>query len=143
MENKNLGLDNFWNPMKEKYPHAVEEFCQWIDKYKELVQWKTFMPEAKFHDLPLDFQFGIFMGYCNQRVEKDKDDPLAIISFFVEGQLDIIEGNLTAVKLEANSLEELPNWDKLSKTTNEDLKEKAEQGKVVSINSRKQEAPAE
>lgn len=44
----NLGKDNFWNEMKEKYPHSVDVFCKWIDGYKAKVGWvKLFGPDVK------------------------------------------------------------------------------------------------
>lgn len=57
---QNLGKDNFWEPIKEKYPLAVERFCEWIDEYKEIVGWnKMFGSNVKFHDIPYEMQMGI------------------------------------------------------------------------------------
>jgi hypothetical protein len=64
---ENLTKENFWNEMKEKYPQAMERFCEWIDDYKRQVEWKklfntTYYP-WKFHDLPLAMQFGIWRQF--------------------------------------------------------------------------------
>jgi hypothetical protein len=57
---ENLGKENFWNPMHEKYPLAVDKFCKWIDEYKKHVNWKELFGEkVKFHDLPYELQMGI------------------------------------------------------------------------------------
>ena len=57
---ENLGKENFWNEMKDRYPHAVDVFCRWIDGYKEKVGWADiFGQKVKFHDLPYELQMGI------------------------------------------------------------------------------------
>jgi hypothetical protein len=76
---ENLNKENFWDDIKERYPQAVELFCNWIDKYKEEVGWdrlfangQYFMePErngghridTKFHDLPFEMQNGILARF--------------------------------------------------------------------------------
>ncbi len=51
----------------EKYPDVVTHFCEWIDKYKEKVGWgDLFLPEVKFHHLPIEMQRGIMELYLDQ-----------------------------------------------------------------------------
>jgi hypothetical protein len=60
----NLGKENFWNPMREKFPLAVEAFCKWIDEYKKIVDWENVIgAKVKFHDLPYEMQMGIMNRY--------------------------------------------------------------------------------
>lgn len=80
----NLNKDNFWNPMREKYPDAIDHFCKWVDEYKKSVNWDKlfgatarpdYVHEApKFHDLPIEFQFGIIGKWILevQKVDVDK-----------------------------------------------------------------------
>lgn len=57
---KNLNKEEFWNPLYEKYPEAVQLFCDWIDEYKKAVNWNEIIGEkVKFHDLPYEMQFGL------------------------------------------------------------------------------------
>lgn len=36
---KNLNKENFFNAMAEKYPEAMQLFCDWIDAYKASINW--------------------------------------------------------------------------------------------------------
>lgn len=72
-----LTLENFWNKAMEKYPLSTKAFCEWIDTYKEKVDWKWLFNEngnywdiheeppepTKYHDLPIAMQFGIYMEF--------------------------------------------------------------------------------
>lgn len=59
--------------MYERYPLSVTEFCKWIDEYKKRVNWNAMfmnLPSVKgeasyikFHDIPLEMQFGIWMRF--------------------------------------------------------------------------------
>lgn len=69
---KNLTKENFWNSMMEKYPKAMDGFCKWIDEYKIKRSWKTIFhghlfQTPKYHDLPLEWQMGIFMLFLFER----------------------------------------------------------------------------
>lgn len=63
---KSLTKENFWDDLMLKYPQAVKEFCNWIDDYKRSVNWTSFIPEAKYHDLPFEFQLGIWFRYMEE-----------------------------------------------------------------------------
>lgn len=76
-----LTLKEFWRPLKEKYPDALEHYCHWIDQLKLDVYWKlifgmnnypvkeprfegqTETRHPKAHELPAFLQLGIFMQY--------------------------------------------------------------------------------
>lgn len=71
--------EKYWNKWQEKYPDAVDAFCKWIDMYKAAIGWKTLFnsdsewqdangknaPAPKFHDLPVAFQWGIFLQFIS------------------------------------------------------------------------------
>lgn len=67
---QSLNLE-FWDKLKEKYPHAMKDFSEWIDQYKRDVNWNWIFNEThstsanipKYHDLPDAMQFGIFQEY--------------------------------------------------------------------------------
>lgn len=66
----NLNKENFWNPLREKYPEAVEHFCNWIDQYKKEIGWNELFGcsadedcPIKFHDLPYEMQNGILARF--------------------------------------------------------------------------------
>lgn len=80
-----LTLNDFWRPLKEKYPDALEHYCTWIDKLKEDVYWKlifatgnypkkepreygakTETRQPKAHELPAFLQIGIFLLYVSE-----------------------------------------------------------------------------
>lgn len=83
---ENLNKENFWNDMMQKYPQAMEQFCKWIDAYKNKNNWdklfnagvevfarawdgngydktggETIAP--KFHHLPIEMQAGIWQAF--------------------------------------------------------------------------------
>jgi len=80
---KKLSKAEFWNPLYEKYPQAVQVFCDWIDDYKKRVQWDDLFKEhllpskndpyvgetrtPKYHDLPLAMQVGIYIEFMQAR----------------------------------------------------------------------------
>lgn len=87
MTQENLNKENFWNEMHQKYPLAMKDFCEWIDKYKESIKWKSLFNDhfkrgeikgkgwgeteisflhPKFHDLPLALQMGIWREYLDE-----------------------------------------------------------------------------
>jgi len=74
----NLGKENFWNEMKDKYPYSVDVFCKWIDGYKNKVGWANiFGPKVKFHDIPYEMQMGIMNRFFIETYagEKEYSDP--------------------------------------------------------------------
>lgn len=74
---QNLNKENYFNQLKEKYPKAMELFCQWIDKYKQTADWNELFnsssewqsadgknaPAPKFHDLPYELQYGLLLRF--------------------------------------------------------------------------------
>lgn len=91
---ENLNLNNFWNPLKEKYPFAVFEFCSWIDQYKRRVDWGTLfngtfgLTTPKFHDIPLEMQIGILLKFLDSPYMGNRNPR--IVSQILNGD-DIIE----------------------------------------------------
>lgn len=100
----NLSKKGFWDILYKKYPNDMQHFCNWIDQYKNNVNWKSLFPIAsrnhywvdmKFHHLPIAMQIGIFLQYVSEldseykvgiRLMKNKDDfdwmPRIIQDFF-------------------------------------------------------------
>jgi hypothetical protein len=98
----NLNKENFWNPLKEKYPEAVEHFCNWIDEYKKEVGWeKIFGAHVKFHDLPYDMQNGILARFDLEKFNgKTKtatimqNEPNRIDGLFLDVQRAIVNRSI-------------------------------------------------
>jgi len=79
-----LTLKDFWRPLKEKYPEAMEHYKQWINQLKLDVYWKLIFAEQNYpakeprfeghseyrhpkaHELPAFLQIGIFVQYVNE-----------------------------------------------------------------------------
>lgn len=62
--------ENFFNDLQEKHPLAMKEFCTWIDKYKQTVNWTDlFKVGTKFHHLPFAMQIGIMANFFNNKAE--------------------------------------------------------------------------
>lgn len=75
---KGLTKENFFNPLMEKYPKAVQAFCDWIDGYKLAVDWRGMFREiptagwvhpqpVKFHDLPFEMQSGVIERFFDEK----------------------------------------------------------------------------
>lgn len=67
---ESLTKENFWNALTEKYPEQMKQFCDWVDEYKQRIDWDNLFREndsniaaPKFHDLPIAMQFGIFCQF--------------------------------------------------------------------------------
>lgn len=87
---QNLTKENFFNEMKEKYPLAMKDFCNWIDKYKVQNNWDMLFNGGlqitehvetrapKFHDLPFAMQIGIMAQYFNSIQEEPLSDDQAV-----------------------------------------------------------------
>jgi hypothetical protein len=61
---ENLGKENFWDAIRDRYPEGFIHFTEWVDRYKEEIGWdKIFAPGVKFHDVPLDIQNGIIARF--------------------------------------------------------------------------------
>lgn len=95
MKEENLTKENFWNGIKEKYPKASKEFCDWVDAYKEENNWDSLFnsdyvpafqeptcPAPKYHDLPIAMQFGIFVQFVFDMRDKYLE-RLSAINVFV------------------------------------------------------------
>jgi hypothetical protein len=97
-----LTKENFWNELYAKYPGEVQQFCDWVDKYKQSINWVLLFGQSemtvdmapKFHEIPIAMQIGIFLQYVSESGARysielevgDADDfnriPLAIKEFF-------------------------------------------------------------
>lgn len=70
-----LKKEDFFNEMNSKFPKAMEEFCKWVDRYKEAVGWSMLFnsesnyqnaegknaPAPKYHNIPYAMQLGIWI----------------------------------------------------------------------------------
>ena len=68
-----LTKENFWQPMEELYPDALQLFHEWFTKYKADNNWNHLFnsnseyqnadgknaPAPEYYDLPTEFQVGI------------------------------------------------------------------------------------
>lgn len=74
----NLSKENFFNERQRLYPKAMKLFCDYIDEYKKLVDWRSlftthdcdcpcdytdFDISPKFHDVPFELQVGVIMAF--------------------------------------------------------------------------------
>ena len=60
----NMNKANFWDNIYEAYPKAVQEFYDFIDAYKKENNWDNLFKEGiKFHDIPIEMQFGIWLEF--------------------------------------------------------------------------------
>lgn len=80
MVRENLNYKNYWNELFAKYPDSVTIFCNWIDAYKRLNDWKGLFnsdsnwqdaegknaPAPKFHEIPLAMQVGILIEFISE-----------------------------------------------------------------------------
>lgn len=93
-----LTKQDFWDPLKEKYPKAMKHFGEWVDQYKSEHNWEALFNDGydggwteeqgsirgtapKYHQLPIAMQFGIFTEYWFSCIEKLKKQP-ANLNFF-------------------------------------------------------------
>lgn len=62
---QNLNKENFWNALEQKYPVAMQRFKEWIDAYKNEVDWSELFAEyeVKLHDIPIEMQLGILLRF--------------------------------------------------------------------------------
>jgi len=73
MELTNLNKENFFNILYERYPLAMQEFCDWIDQYKIDCNWsEIFGDKIKYHHLPIAMQIGIWVEFIFS-FDGDKD----------------------------------------------------------------------
>lgn len=87
-----LTKENFWDATMKQFPKATKEFCQWIDKYKEAVNWNGIFGEhetrdtdtgkivscgfaPKFHNIPYAMQQGIWIEFVNQNLHQYFEQP--------------------------------------------------------------------
>lgn len=84
--------------MQRLYPHAMNDFCNWIDQYKKQNDWdkifntgsphyiKMGWHNIKFHDLPLAMQMGIWSEYLDSySINNCKDGIEMFLSGTEEG----------------------------------------------------------
>lgn len=60
---------NFWDAIEKVYPEQFKHFSNWVDEYKDRVNWnqiflwKVGQEMPKIHHMPTAMQFGIFCQY--------------------------------------------------------------------------------
>jgi hypothetical protein len=117
---ENLNKENFWNELQIKYPDAMKIFCDWIDQYKNKVDWQKLFARrtfkiseeetsaeyenriSKFHEIPLAMQIGIWIEYvverggCNWTIENmfEINWREEIANFIMAEQINIIDYEL-------------------------------------------------
>jgi len=64
---ESLTKENFWNDMDEKYPEAMKVFKRWLEEYKLNMQWAATGDSIKYHDLPIEMQIGIWLGFAREK----------------------------------------------------------------------------
>ena len=94
---KGLTKENFFNEMMEKFPNSMKVFCEWIDEYKESVNWNKLFNDSysqtniqrapngevchidfsapKFHDIPHDMQVGIWIRFAEETLDHLFEQP--------------------------------------------------------------------
>lgn len=73
-----LDKENFWDPLFKENPIMAEKFQKWIDEYKSHIIWDDlfnhynalrysphYPSRIKFHHIPIEMQFGIFLEFTN------------------------------------------------------------------------------
>lgn len=95
---ENLTKENLFNDLYLKYPDAMNVFCEWIDGYKEAVDWiGLFGNEIKFHHIPGEMQCGIWIefmlsqGACTYEVDFTEFDLSDEITEWVKMKQQDIE----------------------------------------------------
>lgn len=76
---ESLTKENFWNEILEKYPKSGKLFCDWIDQYKERVNWDLLFADRhnglgrvpKFHEIPLAMQIGVIIQFFQEQNFRD------------------------------------------------------------------------
>lgn len=77
-----LTKENFFDELQEMCPRTMKQFCEWIDVYKDRVEWNTLFRYAdpkcgytkenclgvkvqapKFHELPIGLQIGVIITF--------------------------------------------------------------------------------
>ncbi len=100
-----LTIENFWKPLAEKYPDALAAFYKWIDEYKLKEKWvvlfnfgnphysKQGWHDPKYHELPIAMQFGIFLQFVSEGIEKDfaMDGISSAITEYFQNEQHFIE----------------------------------------------------
>ena len=81
-----LTKENFWDEQYKTFPKACKIFCDWIDEYKNAVNWGSLFHEGsvsgtivtnpweikapKFHEIPHAMQQGIWIEFVNQTLDR-------------------------------------------------------------------------
>jgi hypothetical protein len=83
-----LTKSNFWDAMLKQYPEAMQEFCTWIDEYKKACDWQQLFNYyatdedrvnlRKYHDIPGEMQYGIFISFINNLISEGKLPPFGV-----------------------------------------------------------------
>lgn len=72
-----LTKENFWDELQKLYPEGLKIFTDWVDGYKESLNWELLFnsvkdpvvipPAPKYHELPFAFQLGIWLEFAIAR----------------------------------------------------------------------------
>ena len=106
---ESLTKENFWNALTEKYPEEMQKFGEWIDEYKERVDWDNlfnglkgpFTSSPKYHELPTAVQFGIFYQFTVENEEYDLFYQDVAVPKTMDDIKDCIEGYFFLQKMNA------------------------------------------
>lgn len=112
-----LTKENFWDEMMSKYPMAMKVFCNWIDEYKEAVNWNRIFganedtmqlhsSKYKFHEIPYAMQQGIWIAFVNDTLHKFFEQPEYQYRFDLEEDVKEVFGELEPI------LKEYPEYSK-------------------------------
>jgi hypothetical protein len=102
---ENLTKENCFNALTEKYPRAMELFCEWIDFYKVKNNWKelfnTFCEgysvrdsvgnpfnAPKYHELPYAMQLGIWFEFVRENGGYKWDDLINSRTYNLRDDMD-------------------------------------------------------
>jgi len=96
-----LTKEEFWNDLADKYPKALKSFCDWIDQYKQEVNWNMLFNAGaisrtgdtlapKFHELPFAMQQGIWIEYAKEILSEHFEQPEYSYGLDLERNIDTV-----------------------------------------------------
>jgi len=75
--------ENFWNYIERSCPKTFAKFKVWVDEYKVRVNWTNLLAtyvdqdlptkRKKLHEIPIAMQFGVFIQFTQELVDKKHD----------------------------------------------------------------------
>lgn len=60
---ESLTKENFWDELFIKLPNSKDIFNKWLDDWKRKSKWKTMFFVTKFHEIPIEMQYGILLQF--------------------------------------------------------------------------------